>query len=371
MEYRARYSLIGAFVLACVLGGFAFVYWIANTGGIGKRTLYAVQFSEPVPGLAAGASVLFNGVRVGNVSSVTLDAADPRRVTAMLSVEPATPVRADTVAEASFQGLTGTASIALKGGSPQAPRLVSQNGQPPLIMAAPGAGGSLTDTARATLNRLDAVIDDNAKPLNTAVTGIAAFADMLGRNSKRVEDLLGGIEGLLGGGKKEAPPTYDLAAPADFPGLDRTISAQIVIGDVNAVLAFDTQKILKRSAAGTYAPLPDAQWADNLPKLVQAKLVQSFENAHQLQAVSRPIDQLNPEYRLEVSIRAFQLGPDGKANVELAARLVSDKGAVKAAKIFTAVVETKGDQPADAVAALDRAFAQVAGELVRWTVAEV
>ena len=114
MENRARYSLIGAFVLACILAGFGFVYWIANTGGIGKRTAYAVQFSEPVPGLTAGASVLFNGVRVGNVSSVTLDPSDPRRVTAMLSVDPATPVRADTVAAASFQGLTGTASIAMR-----------------------------------------------------------------------------------------------------------------------------------------------------------------------------------------------------------------------------------------------------------------
>ncbi len=371
MENRARYSLIGAFVLVCILAGFAFVYWIANTGGLGARTVYAVQFSEPVPGLTPGASVLFNGVRVGTVSAVMLDPNDPRRLTVMLSVDPTTPVRADTVAEASFQGLTGTASIALKGGSPQAPRLTAQNGQPPLIVAAPGAGASLTDSARATLNRLDAVIDENAKPLNTAMSGIAAFADMLGRNSKRVEDMLGGLEGLLGGGKKETPPTYDLAAPDDFPGLDRTIPGQLVVGDVNAVLAFDTQKILSRSATGTYAPLPDAQWADNLPKLVQAKLVQSFENAHQLGAVSRPLDQLNAEYRLEVSIRAFQLGSDGKAAVELAARLVSDKGAVKAARIFSATVDARSGQPADAVAALNRAFGRVAAEMVRWTVAEV
>jgi phospholipid/cholesterol/gamma-HCH transport system substrate-binding protein len=369
MEYRARYSLIGAFVFACILAGFAFVYWIANTGGLGARAVYAVQFNEPVPGLAAGAGVLFNGVRVGNVSSVRIDASDPRRLMVMLSVDPATPIRVDTVAEASFQGLTGTAAIGLKGGSPQAPRLVAQDGQPPLIVAAPGAGASLTDSARATLNRLDAMLDDNAKPLNTAITGIAAFADMLGRNSKRVEDMLGGLEGLLGGGKKDAPPIYDLAAPTDFPGLERSMAAQIVIGDVNAVLAFDTQKILTRGAGGTYAPIPDAQWADSLPKLVQAKLVQSFENANQLGSVSRPIDQLNPEYRLEVSIRAFQLGADGKANVELAARLVSDKG-VKAAKIFSATVEAKGDQPAQAVAALNRAFAQVAADMVRWTVAQ-
>jgi phospholipid/cholesterol/gamma-HCH transport system substrate-binding protein len=371
MENRARYSLIGGFVLACILAGFAFVYWIANSGGIGKRTVYAVRFSEPVPGLTPGAGVLFNGVRVGNVTAIKLDPGDPRRLTVLLAVDPATPVRSDTTAATSFQGLTGTASIALKGGAADAPRLEPQNGQPPTLIAAPGSGSSLTDTARATLSRLDAVIDENAKPLGTAVSGISAFAEMLGRNSKRVEDLLGGLEGMLGGGKKETPPTFDLAAPSDFPGLERAVPAQIVVGEVNAILVFDTQRIMSRSDAGSFTPIAGAQWADNLPKLVQAKLVQTFENAHQLQSVSRPLDQLTPEYRLEVSIRAFQLGADGKANVELAVRLISDKGTVKAAKIFTAAADTAGQQADAAVAALNRAFAEVAAELVRWTVAQV
>jgi cholesterol transport system auxiliary component len=56
--------------------------------------------------------------------------------------------------------------------------------------------------------------------------------------------------------------------------------------------------------------------------------------------------------------------------VELAARLVSDKGAVKAARIFAASAPAKGADPANVVAALDHAFGQVAKEIVRWTVAE-
>jgi cholesterol transport system auxiliary component len=103
---------------------------------------------------------------------------------------------------------------------------------------------------------------------------------------------------------------------------------------------------------------------------VQAKLVQSFENARQVGSVSRPLDQVTPEYRLDVSIRTFQAGPDNAAQVELAARLVSDKGAVKAAKIFTASAPAKSAETGDAVAALDQAFRQVANEIVRWTIAE-
>ena len=370
METRARYITVGAFVLVTMLAGFGFVYWAANAGGFGPRAVYAIRFGEPVPGLAVGANVLFNGVRVGTVSGVALDSHNPRRVTATVSVEPATPVRKDTVAEASFQGLTGTASISLKGGSPQAPPLTGENGHPPLLLAAPGAGASLTDSARATLHRLDAVLDEDAKPLNTAVNGISAFADMLGRNATRVEDLLGRLGTFVGGGRKEIP-TYDLTAAADFPEIKAAAMPRIIVGDVNAALVFDSQKIVSRSAAGVYSAVPDAQWADNLPKLVQAKLVQSFENARQLQSVSRPIEQLTPEYRLDVSIRAFQLGTEKIAQVELAVRLISDKGEVKAAKIFGASSETEGVDPAEAVTALNTAFSQVAAELVRWTAMQV
>jgi len=328
-----------------------------------------VRFNEPIGGITTGASVLFNGIRVGAVSSIKLEPNDPRQVTALLSVQPSTPIRADTTVGLSFQGLTGAPAIALKGGAPDAPRLTSENGQPPLLIAAPGAGESLSDSARTTVKHIDELIGENAKPLNMAISGIASFGDVLGRNSQRLEGLIGGLENLTGAGKKEAPPTYDLSAASDFAGLSQTMP-QLVVGEINALLVFDTQKIQTRTAAGTYAALPDVQWADTLPKLVQAKLVQSFENARQIGSVSRPLDQLTPEYRLDVSIRTFQVGPENAAQVEFAARLVSDKGAVKAAKIFTANAPAKSMDAADVVAALDQAFRQVANEIVRWTLAE-
>jgi phospholipid/cholesterol/gamma-HCH transport system substrate-binding protein len=372
METRARYTLVGVFVLVCLVSGFAFVYWIANTGGMATRAVYAVRFDEPISGVTPGASVLFNGVRVGAVSAINLDPRHPKRVSLLLSINPSTPVRADTEVSLNFQGLTGAPAVLLKGSSPDAPPLTSQNGEPPLLVAAAGAGESLTEQARVTLKRVDDVVAQNAKPLNTAITGMASFAELLGHNSARLEGLLGGLENLAGTGKKDTILTYDLNAADNFPGLQGTISSQLAIGDVNASLVFDTQKIQRRTADGAYAALSGVQWADTLPKLVQAKLVQSFENAHQLGSVSRSIEQLTPEYRLDVSIRAFQLGAEGKANVELAARIINEKsGNVKAAKIFSAAFDEQSNNIADRVLALSAAFAEVERELVLWTVNEV
>ncbi len=294
METRARYLVIGAFVLACIFAVFGFVYWLQNSGGLG-RAIYRVQFDQPVPGLVPGSSVLFNGIRVGVILNLQIDPNNPKRVMASIAIDPGTPVRTDTQVDVSFQGLTGTPTISLKGGLIDAPALTSQNGQPPLLVAVADAGKNLTESARETLHRLDVILDDNAAPLHTAITGISKFADMLGRNSERLENLVGGLEKLAGVGKKETPAVYDLVAPTKFPPLAKEIKDQVTVPDPAATLVFDTQNILIWTASGTFSTVENAKWADNLPKLMQAKIVQSFENAQQLRAVSRPLDQLDGE----------------------------------------------------------------------------
>jgi len=374
METRARYILIGSFALAVLLASFGFVYWIKTLGGFGQRAIYVVRFEQPVSGLTAGAGVLFNGIRAGTVTRIDLNPNNPKQVTAAISVDPQTPIRADTEVDISYLGFTGAAAIALKGGSPQAPRLTSENGHPAVLIAAPDAGRSLTESAQETLRRVDDILKQNAEPLHSAITGIATFADMLGRNSQRVEGLIGGLENLAGtGAPKQGPAIYDLAAATAFPQIQKTIKAHLVVPDPSAIILFDTQKILIRSGAGTYTNVNAAQWADNLPKLFQARIVQSFENAHQLGAVSRPLEQLTAEYRLELTIRSFQimLEPSPNAVVDITARLVSDKGVVAGARMFTASIPAKGTEAADAVAALNQAFSQVAGEIVVWTVGAI
>ena len=86
METRAPFAVVGAFVLAAIVAVFGFVYWLHNSAGLGPRTAYHVQFDGPVPGLLVGAGVLFNGIRVGEVTDLFLAPDNPRRVNATISV---------------------------------------------------------------------------------------------------------------------------------------------------------------------------------------------------------------------------------------------------------------------------------------------
>jgi phospholipid/cholesterol/gamma-HCH transport system substrate-binding protein len=131
METRAPYIIVSALVLSAIATVFGFVYWLNNAGGIGKRDTYHVVFNGPVPGLLVGAGVLFNGIRVGEVTSLDLVAERPHDVHATIAVAEHTPMRADTRVGLDFQGLTGVPVISLEGGERAAVPLVTS----PLVVA--------------------------------------------------------------------------------------------------------------------------------------------------------------------------------------------------------------------------------------------
>ena len=74
----------------------------------------------------------------------------------------------------------------------------------------------------------------------------------------------------------------------------------------------------------------NTQWSDNLPKLVQAKLVQAFENSNYFSAIGRPSDDLTADFKLLLDIRNFSIvpGPKPMAEVEIAAKIAADGGKI-------------------------------------------
>ncbi|MBB4303110.1 cholesterol transport system auxiliary component [Rhodobium orientis] len=178
--------------------------------------------------------------------------------------------------------------------------------------------------------------------------------------------------GSLGG--STPPPIYDLSAPRDFPGLTGRTSAQLLVPPPKAVRALDTQSIAIKPDVSVITYFGDGQWSDTLPKLIQARLVESFENSGRVRAVGRPGEGLLIHYQVVVDVRSFQLELTGgkRAVVEVAVKLLHDRnGRVVAQKIFHAEAPSPSDRVADAVAAMDSAFDAVLTEIVTWVVRKV
>src|ERR1700679_1783472 len=204
METRAPFVVVGAFVLAAIAAVFGFVYWLHNTGGLGPRASYHIQFEGSVPGLAVGAAVLFNGIRVGEVTDLGLAPDRPRRVTATISVASTTPVRSDTKVGLEFQGLTGVPVVALEGGM-----LLTNSGAVSTLIAEPGAGEGMTQAARSALRRVDSVLADNAEPLKNTIANLQVFSEGLARNTGKLDGIVAGLERMTGASAPVQKVTYD------------------------------------------------------------------------------------------------------------------------------------------------------------------
>jgi phospholipid/cholesterol/gamma-HCH transport system substrate-binding protein len=190
MERKANYVLIGLFTLAVIAGAFGFVFWIHQTAGKKQSVAYRVIFDGTVSGLRVGSSVLFNGIRVGEVTQLALNVDKPTQVTAMLQVNKATPIRSDTRVGLEFTGLTGLASVSLRGISATTTLLEKEEGEPPTLKADPNAGQDVMAAAREVLTKAMDVITDNQEALHKAIENVGVFTETLARNSKDIDEIV-------------------------------------------------------------------------------------------------------------------------------------------------------------------------------------
>ena len=364
METRAPFIIVGAFVIAAIGAVFGFVYWLHNTGGLGPRTDYHVQFDGSVPGLLVGAGVLFNGIRVGEVTELALAADNPRRVNATVSVTTTTPVRSDTRVGLEFQGLTGVPVIALEGG-----KLLANAGPVPTLIADPGAGQSMTQAARDALRRVDGLLADNSEPLKNTISNLQVFSDSLARNSGKLDGIIVGLEKMVGGGGAAPKTTYDLRAAQDVAAPGQSLKVQLGLPEPTAVAMLQTQRLLFWPAAETPG-FESAMWADSIPKLVQSRLIESFENYDIDHAPLRAADAAPADRQLVIDIRRFQIATAGQtAQIGLSARILDKDGKAIAARLFEQNEKFDRLEPAAAVEAFNGAFVRLAKEVVAWTAA--
>lgn len=199
METRANYALVGLFTLAVIAACFGFVYWFRAASNGADRMQYKVVFTGSVSGLSKGAAVRFNGIRVGEVTSVDLEPDDPSRAVALIEVDPKTPMKTDTRARLEYQGLTGVASIHLSGSQSTALALTNPDGKgAPTVYADRSDFQDLFETAQrlaakidGVVTRVDKILADGEAPLANTLRNIEGFSKAVNENSPGISAFIG------------------------------------------------------------------------------------------------------------------------------------------------------------------------------------
>ncbi|GHE56602.1 ABC transporter [Camelimonas fluminis] len=189
--------------------------------------------------------------------------------------------------------------------------------------------------------------------------------DIRALHPTRLALALGGVLLLAGCGGGPAPATFDLSAARDFGRIGG--GGQLAVTEPVALQPINSERIIVRQGASV-SFVGGGQWSDKLPALVQARLIQTFENGSRIATVGRPSTLANAGAMLASELRAFEIdAARNTAVVEITARIVQASGPVSAARIFRAEVPVSGAiDAANASHALDDALQQVMVQIVRW-----
>ncbi|RIK83702.1 MAG: MCE family protein [Hyphomicrobiales bacterium] len=206
METRANYVIVGIFTLVTVLAAFGFVYWTAGFGDRGEVATLRFRIHGSASGLVRGSVVLFNGVKVGDITRVYIDVSNPSVAIADAQVDRLTPVTRSTQADVGLAGLTGQANIEMRGGNPAEPNLLDLAEAEDTIAeltANPSAVANLLESAQSLFVRADAVLaelegfaTDARGPLTETIRNVERFSGALGDNADQIDEFLASVGSL-------------------------------------------------------------------------------------------------------------------------------------------------------------------------------
>ena len=114
MEPEARYTTVGATLLALVIAFTLAMGWLTRTGARADYRYYTVYFvRHSLEGLQVGGDVNIRGVKVGRVEDYAISRENINRVQVTIRIERKSPVSTNTVAVVERNILTGIARINL------------------------------------------------------------------------------------------------------------------------------------------------------------------------------------------------------------------------------------------------------------------
>jgi phospholipid/cholesterol/gamma-HCH transport system substrate-binding protein len=322
MEAEARYTYVGAGVIALIAALVGAVVWLKRVGFEQDQRRYTVYFErQRVDGLQIGGDVDMRGIRIGRVDRYAL--ADDRvageqvnRVRVTIRVDRHAPVRTNTVAVVTRNFVTGIAQITLVTPGPAGPPLESAPPGEPYPVIAEGrsdldeiAGrvGQLGDMAAEVMTNLNRVMTpENREAFAQTLKNLRELTAGLNRRLDRFDRVLESVGRAadevsrsgdrIAGATEHAGQRLDALIADAQRSLARIDVAAAAIGRAAESLQTQTQSVAQRVDSSA-AALED-QLAASLAELRAS-----------VDAAARALDRLQDPRRALLGPDRATLGP--------------------------------------------------------------
>ena len=186
MNNKVNYTLVGFSVLIGLVLMLGFTYWMLKPAKAEETQKYIIYFDESVLGLNLDAPVKYRGIKVGRVIRLRINPHNSEEVEVTAEILKTTPIKEDTVAKLTAQGITGLTYINLSEGSNNTEPLKIKDGQYyPVIKSAPSffehfekSLGSVSELLVLALGRTNELLnDENQKQFAVILNRTAKVMD--------------------------------------------------------------------------------------------------------------------------------------------------------------------------------------------------
>ncbi len=327
MEAEAKYTYVGAAVLALIAALVASVIWLKRTGAERDFARYTIHFEEQaLDGLAVGADVNMRGIVVGHVLDYRLAIDRVNRARVDVRVDRQAPVRENTVAVITRNFVTGIAQIRLVTSEPPGPPLtrVAESERYPVI--AEGRSDLAEITGRVNeLGEMAGEVLSNVNRMFTSENRLAV-TETLANLRVLTRDLNRGLAGVdrtlaeIGGAAREFRRTAtQIAATTERLGEGAAATVddtRTLIGELRGTAAETRRAVAQvtqtlvalESQTAAAARRIDASAANIDDQL----LVAVGELRSSLQAIQRSLDRFNDPRAALLGPERSRLGPGEK-----------------------------------------------------------
>jgi phospholipid/cholesterol/gamma-HCH transport system substrate-binding protein len=169
MNNKVNYTFVGLVVLVGISLIIGLSYWMLKPAVDENVKKYTILFDESVLGLNIDAPVKYRGISVGKVSKMLINPKNTEQVRVIITILKTTPIKADTVAKLTSQGITGLSYINLSLGSHDAACLKAKEGEEyPVIKTVPSffknlenSFGDVSTHLTSTLEGTEELLSEN------------------------------------------------------------------------------------------------------------------------------------------------------------------------------------------------------------------
>lgn len=187
----------------------------------------------------------------------------------------------------------------------------------------------------------------------------------------------------LPGSKTKPPRLYVLTPKSTFAKNLPAVQWQLLVDTPVAPAGLSTARIAMQDSPYELRYFQDANWTDFAPQMVQALIIESFENSNRIISVGREQIGMRSDFQLKTELREFQaeydrrmppdttsLGPKEPppwARVRINAKLVKmPRREIIATRTFDRRIRAKANTMTDIIEAFDNALGKVLKAMVGW-----